>query len=216
VNYYPEPLRHGMTMGELAQYYNGEGKINARLKVVPLEGWVRGDWYDATGLQWIAPSPNLRTLNENTLYPGVGLIEGTNVSVGRGTDTPFELLGAPWIKGRELAQYLNARNISGVRFVPTGFTPTTSNYSGQKCEGVNLVVTERNALDSPELGIELAAALRKLYPDQWHMEKLIDLLVNQSVYDAIAQGQDPRRIAQDWQPALDAFQKIRQKYLTYK
>jgi uncharacterized protein YbbC (DUF1343 family)/CubicO group peptidase (beta-lactamase class C family) len=216
VNYYPEPLRHGMTMGELAQYYNGEGKINARLKVVPLEGWVRGDWYDATGLQWIAPSPNLRTLSENTLYPGVGLIEGTNVSVGRGTDTPFELLGAPWIKGRELAQYLNARNISGVRFVPTSFTPTTSNYSGQKCEGVNLVVTERNALDSPELGIELAGALRKLYPDQWHMEKLIDLLVNQSVYDAIAQGQDPRRIAQDWQPALDEFQKIRQKYLIYK
>jgi uncharacterized protein YbbC (DUF1343 family) len=216
VNYYPEPLRHGMTMGELAQFYNAERKINARLKVVPLEGWVRGDWFDASGLQWIAPSPNLRTLNENTLYPGVGVIEYTNVSVGRGTDTPFELVGAPWIKGHEFAQYLNSRNISGVRFVSTSFTPTTSVYSGQRCEGVNLVVTERNALDSPELGVELAAALRKLYPQQWKMEKMIDLVVNQSVYDAIAQGQDPRRIAQDWQPALEEFEKLRQKYLIYK
>ena len=216
VNYYPEPLRHGMTMGELAQFYNGERKLNARLKVVPLEGWVRGDWFDSTGLEWIAPSPNLRTLNEATLYPGVGLVEGTNVSVGRGTDTPFELLGAPWIKGRELAQYLNARNISGVRFVSTSFTPATSNYAGQKCEGVNLVVTERNALDSPELGVELASALLKLYPEQWHMERLIELVVNESVYDAIALGQDPRRIAQDWQPGLDEFQQLRQKYLIYK
>ena len=215
VNYFPVPPRHGMTMGELARMYNGERKLNARLQVVPLEGWLRGDWFDATGLAWINPSPNLRSLNEATLYPGVGLIEGTNVSVGRGTDTPFELLGAPWIKGRELTQYLNARNISGVRFVSTSFTPTTSNYSGQRCEGVNMVVTERNALDSPELGIELASALRKLYPEQWHMERLIELVVNQSVYDAIAQGQDPRRIAQDWQPRLDEFQRMRQKYLIY-
>ena len=136
--------------------------------------------------------------------------------MGRGTDSPFELLGAPWIKGRELAQYLNARNISGVRFVSTSFTPTTSNYAGQRCEGVNMVVTERNALDSPELGIELASAMRKLYPDQWHMERLIELVVNQSVYDAIAQGEDPRRIAQDWQPRLDEFEQLRQKYLIYK
>jgi uncharacterized protein YbbC (DUF1343 family)/CubicO group peptidase (beta-lactamase class C family) len=216
VNYFPVPPRHGMTMGELARMYNGERKLNARLQVVPLEGWLRGDWFDATGLAWINPSPNLRSLNQATLYPGVGLIEGTNVSVGRGTDTPFELLGAPWIKGRELAQYLNYRNISGVRFVSTSFIPTTSNYSGQRCEGVNMVVTERNALDSPELGIELASALRKLYPEQWHMERLIELVVNQSVYDAIAQGRDPRRIAQDWQPRLGEFQEMRQKYLIYK
>ena len=216
VNYFPVPTRHGMTMGELARMYNGERKLNARLQVVPLEGWLRGDWFDSTGLAWIIPSPNLRSLTEATLYPGIGLIEGTNVSVGRGTDTPFELLGAPWIKGRELTQYLNARNISGVRFVSTSFTPTTSNYSGQRCEGVNFVVTERNALDSPELGIELASALRKLYPEQFHMERMIELLVNQAAYDAIAQGQDPRRIAQDWQPRLDEFQQMRQKYLIYK
>ena len=216
VNYYPVPVRHGMTMGELARFFNGERKLNARLQVVPLDGWVRGDWFDSTGLEWIAPSPNLRTLNQATLYPGVGLVEGTNVSVGRGTDTPFELLGAPWMKGRELAQYLNARNISGVRFVPTAFTPTASNHAGQKCEGVNLVVTERNALDGPELGIELASALRKLYPEQFHMERMIELLVNQAAYDAISQGQDPRRIAQDWQPGLDQFQLLREKYLIYK
>ena len=216
VNYFPVPVRHGMTMGELAKMFNTERNINARLTVVPMDGWMRGDWYDATGLPWINPSPNMRSLTEATLYPGVGLVEGTNVSVGRGTDTPFELLGAPWIKGRELAQYLNARNISGVRFVPITFTPSASNYSGQKCEGVNIFVVERNALDSGELGIELASALHKLYPEQYHMERLIELLGNQSVYDAIASGQDPRRIAEDWREPLEKFLQVRQKYLIYK
>jgi uncharacterized protein YbbC (DUF1343 family) len=216
VNYWQLPVRHGMTMGELAQMFNVERGINAKLQVVPTEGWLRGDWYDSTGLTWINPSPNLRSVTEAALYPGVGLVEGTNVSVGRGTDTPFELLGAPWIKGRELAQYLNARDIAGVRFVPTSFTPSASNYSGQKCEGVNLVLLDRNALDAPELGIELAAALHKLYPQQWRLEKMMDILVSQAVFDAIAQGQDPRRIAQDWQEKLQEFIKIREKYIIYK
>jgi uncharacterized protein YbbC (DUF1343 family)/CubicO group peptidase (beta-lactamase class C family) len=216
VNYYPVPVRHGMTMGELAKMFNAERNLNARLTVIPMEGWMRGDWFDATALTWINPSPNLRSLTQSTLYPGVGTVEYTNVSVGRGTDTPFELLGAPWIKGTELAQYLNARNISGVRFVPTTFTPTTSNYSGQKCEGVNIVLIERNALEAAELGIELASALHKLYPEQWHMQRLIELLNNQSVYDAIAAGQDPRRIAEDWREALEKFMQLRQKYLIYK
>jgi uncharacterized protein YbbC (DUF1343 family)/CubicO group peptidase (beta-lactamase class C family) len=216
VNYFPVPVRHGMTMGELAKMFNTERNINARLTVVPVDGWMRGDWYDATGLPWINPSPNMRSLTEATLYPGVGLVEGTNVSVGRGTDTPFELLGAPWIKGKELAQYLNARNISGARFVPISFTPSASNYSGQRCEGVNIFVVERNALDSGELGIELASALHKLYPEQYHMERLIELLGNQSVYDAIAVGQDPRRIAEDWREPLEKFLQVRQKYLIYK
>src|SRR6201987_4688490 len=120
-NYFPLPVRHGMTMGELAQMFNTERNINAKLKVVPMEGWLRGDWFDSTGIGWINPSPNLRSLTEATLYPGVGLVEGANISVGRGTDTPFEVLGAPWIKGRELAQYMNARSISGVRFFPVTF-----------------------------------------------------------------------------------------------
>ncbi|HKS73004.1 MAG TPA: serine hydrolase [Terriglobales bacterium] len=214
--YHAVPVRHGMTMGELAQLYNSERHIGARLKVIPLEGWVRGDWYDSTGLTWINPSPNLRSLTAATLYPGVGLIEGANVSVGRGTDTPFEVLGAPWIKGPELAAYLNGRNISGLRFVPVHFTPDSSNYAGQKCGGVNFVLLDRNALDAPELGIELAAALHKLYADQFHLEKIIDLLLNQPVYDALAKGEDPRRIAQDWQESLEKFQQLRQKYLLYK
>jgi uncharacterized protein YbbC (DUF1343 family)/CubicO group peptidase (beta-lactamase class C family) len=216
VNYFPVPVRHGMTMGELSQMYNTERKINARLKVIAMEGWQPGDWFDSTGFTWVNPSPNLRSLTEATLYPGVGLVEGTNVSVGRGTDTPFELLGAPWIKGRELAQYLNARMIAGVRFVPISFTPASSNFSGQKCEGVNLVLLDRNTLDSPELGIELASALHKLYPQDFKLDRMGEILAQPSILDAIAQGQDPRRIAQDWQDELDGFQHMRQKYLIYK
>ncbi len=216
VNYFSVPVRHGMTMGELAKMFNAERNINAKLTVVPMEGWMRGDWYDSTGLAWINPSPNLRSLTEATLYPGVGLVEGTNVSVGRGTDTPFELLGAPWINGRQLAAYLNARNISGARFVPTSFTPSASTYAGQKCEGVNIVLIDRNAFDAPKLGIELASALHKLYPEQFHLERMIELLLNQAAYDAISQGQDSQRIADDWREALEKFQQLRQKYLIYK
>jgi uncharacterized protein YbbC (DUF1343 family) len=215
-NYDSVPVRHGMTMGELAKMFNGERNINARLQVVPLAGWMRGDWYDSTGLAWINPSPNLRSLTEATLYPGVALVEGTNVSVGRGTDTPFELLGAPWINAGDLAQTLNARSISGVRFMPVSFTPNASTYAGEKCQGVNIVLIERNAIDAPELGIELASALHKLYPEQFHMERMIELLVNQSTYDAIAKGEDPRRIAENWRDALEKFQQVRQKYLIYK
>jgi uncharacterized protein YbbC (DUF1343 family)/CubicO group peptidase (beta-lactamase class C family) len=215
-NYWTVPVRQGMTMGELAKMFNTERNLNAKLTVVPMEGWQRGDWFDSTGLAWVNPSPNLRSVTQAGLYPGVGLIEGTNVSVGRGTDTPFELVGAPWVKGRELAAYLNARGIAGVRFVPTAFTPNASNYSGQKCEGVNLVLTERNALDGPELGMELAAALRKLYPADYKIERMTELLVNQAAYDGLFAGEDPRRIAQDWQEGLDKFQAVRQKYLIYK
>jgi uncharacterized protein YbbC (DUF1343 family) len=216
VNYSQVPVRHGMTMGELAKMYNEERGIHAQLIVIPMTGWLRGDWFDATGLEWVNPSPNLRSLTEATLYPGVALVEGTNVSVGRGTDTPFEVLGAPWIKSQALAAYLNARSISGVRFVATTFTPSSATYQGEKCQGVNLVVTERNALDGPELGIELAAALHKLYPQQFHMERMMQILASQSVYDAIAAGQDPRRTADDWREALEKFELVRQKYLIYK
>ncbi len=214
-NYWTVPVRHGMTLGELAKMFNAERKIDAKLTVVAMEGWQRGDWFDSTGLAWVNPSPNLRSVTEAALYPGVGLVEGTNVSVGRGTDSPFELLGAPWMKGRELAAYLNARGISGVRFVPVTFTPTSSNYSNQKCEGVNLVLTERNALDGPELGVELASALRKLYPADFKMDRMIELLVNQSAFDGLLSGKDPRRIAQDWQEDLDRFEEVRKKYLIY-
>src|SRR5262249_49162753 len=215
-NYGPIPVRHGMTLGELAQMFNAERNIHAKLTVVPMQGWMRGDWFDSTGLEWINPSPNLRSLTEAVLYPGVALVEGTNVSVGRGTDTPFELLGAPWINSRELAQYLNARQISGVRFVPVTFAPSSNNYAGQLCRGVNIVPTDRDFLDAPELGIELASALRNLYPQQWQMEKMMEILANQAVYDSLARGVDPKRLALDWEDDLAKFEKIRERYLIYK
>lgn len=215
-DYHPVPVRHGMTLGELAQMFNVERKIGARLRVIPMQGWLRGDWFDSTGVVWMNPSPNLRSVNEAALYPGVGLIEGTNVSVGRGTDTPFELVGAPYINARAFAEYLNARMIPGVRFVPVTFTPNSGTHSGHACGGVNLIVTDRNVLDAPELGIELAVALRKLYPDDWKINKLIDILGNRRVFDAIAQGEDPRNIAQSWQDELEAFRAVRSKYLLYK
>jgi uncharacterized protein YbbC (DUF1343 family)/CubicO group peptidase (beta-lactamase class C family) len=215
-NYWTMPVRHGMTVGELAKMFNAERNIDAKLTVVAMEGWQRGDWFDSTGLGWVNPSPNLRSVTEAALYPGVALIEGTNVSVGRGTDTPFEQVGAPWIKSKELAAYLNGRGIAGVRFVPVTFTPTASAHAGQKCEGINISLVERNALDAPELGIELASALRTLYPTDFKMERMADLLVNQAAYDGLVAGRDPRRIAQDWQDELEKFQLLRQKYLIYK
>jgi uncharacterized protein YbbC (DUF1343 family) len=215
-NYFSEPPRHGMSLGELAKMFNAERHIGARLDVVAMEGWQPGDWFDSTGLAWVNTSPNLRDLNEATLYPGVALIEGTNVSVGRGTDTPFEVVGAPWIKSRELAAYLNARGIQSVRFVPIVFTPSSSNFAGERCEGVNLIVLDRNTLDSPELGIELASALHKLYPNDFKLERMADLLVNQAVFEVIGAGEDPRRIAEDWQERLEEFVRLREKYLLYK
>jgi uncharacterized protein YbbC (DUF1343 family)/CubicO group peptidase (beta-lactamase class C family) len=215
-NYHPVPIRHGMTLGELAQFYNGERKIGARLRVIPMQGWLRGDWFDSTGIVWVNPSPNLRSVNEAALYPGVAVIEGTNISVGRGTDTPFELVGAPWIKPREFADYMNSRLIAGVRFVPVSFTPTSAAYPGQVCGGVNIIVTDRNVLDSPQMGIELAAALHKLYPDNWKMDKISGLLANQQIFDLLSAGSDPRDIAQSWQDDLDKFKEVRSRYLLYR
>ena len=215
VNHHPLPPRHGMTLGELAMMFNSERHINARLKVIAMQGWMRGDWYDSTNLPWINPSPNLRSLNQNTLYPGVALLEGTNVSVGRGADTPFELLGAPWINARELADYLNRRNVQNVRFVPVSFTPLTGPYANQVCHGVNLIVTDRNAFDAPELGIEIASALLKLYPADYKIDRMIELLANRQVFQAIVGGEDPNRIAEDWREQLEEFIKLRAKYLLY-
>ena len=215
INYGQVPIRHGMTIGELARFYNSERGINSKLKVVPMDGWQRGDWLDSTGVLWVNPSPNMRSLTEAVLYPGLGILEATNVSLGRGTDTPFELLGAPWIQPSELATYLNARAISGVRFVPTEFTPNASVYAQQKCGGVNIIVTDRNALDAPELGIEIASALHSLYPQQFEMKNLDNLMLNKATMDAISAGQDPRRVWLDWIEAIDRFMTIRARYLLY-
>jgi uncharacterized protein YbbC (DUF1343 family)/CubicO group peptidase (beta-lactamase class C family) len=215
VSYAQIPVRHGMTIGELAELLNRERRIGAKLTVVPMEGWMRGDWWDSTGQVWVNPSPNMRSVNEAILYPGVGMMESTNLSVGRGTDTPFELVGAPWIDPSTLAKYLNARDISGVRFVPVHFTPSSSNYAGMDCGGVNLVVTDRNALDSPELGLELVSALQHLYPDHYLITGLDTLMVSKASLEAVIAGEDPRRIAEQWQDAIEAFQAVRGRALLY-
>jgi uncharacterized protein YbbC (DUF1343 family)/CubicO group peptidase (beta-lactamase class C family) len=215
VAYYPLPIRHGMTVGELAEMFNSENHLGAKLHVIKMRAWQRTDWYDETGLAWANPSPNLRNLTEEVLYPGVAMVEGANVSVGRGTDTPFELLGAPWMDSRNLSAYLNARNIQGVRFVPVDFKPSSNSFADQLCPGVQIVLIDRQALDPTELGVELAAALWKLYPAVFQLEKTLPLIGARWVLQAIKAGKDPRRIVYEWQDALEQFRTLRSKYLLY-
>jgi uncharacterized protein YbbC (DUF1343 family)/CubicO group peptidase (beta-lactamase class C family) len=215
VAYYPLPIRHGMTVGELAEMFNGENHLGAKLHVIKMQGWQRTDWYDETGLAWVNPSPNLRNSTEEVLYPGVAMVEGANVSVGRGTDSPFEILGAPWMDSRNLAAYLNAREIQGVRFVPVDFKPSTSSFADQVCHGVQIVLIDRQALDPTELGLELAAALWKLYPNVFQLEKTLPLIGAHWILQAIEAGKDPRHTVFEWQDALEQFRTLRAKYLLY-
>ncbi|HMX27095.1 MAG TPA: DUF1343 domain-containing protein, partial [Blastocatellia bacterium] len=209
------PVRHGMTVGELAQLFNKERNINATLQIVRVEDWKRTQWFDETGLVWVNPSPNMRSLTEATLYPGIGLIETTNVSVGRGTDTPFELVGAPWMDGRKLAEALNAANLPGVRFVPVRFTPKASVHKDAECSGVNIIITDRSRFDSVLTGMELAVQVKKLFSKDFQADRFNRLLVNQKIYDAYRQGADARALKQIWESDLDAFRVIRRKYLLY-
>lgn len=213
--YFALPVRYGLTIGELATLLNAEKPIGADLHVVRMRSYARDRWYDGTGLAWVPPSPNLRSLRQATLYPGVALVEGANVSVGRGTATPFELVGAPWIDGERLAAYLNARQLGGVRFEPVEFTPEDSAYRGERCSGVRLVLTDRARLDAPALGIELASALHRLHSDRFRLEATTGMVGARWVVQAIRDGDDPRTIAARWQPALARFAAIRGRYLLY-
>jgi uncharacterized protein YbbC (DUF1343 family)/CubicO group peptidase (beta-lactamase class C family) len=215
VGYYPLPVRYGMTMGELAQMFNAEEHLGASLHVIKMQGWERTDWLDETGMKWRNPSPNLRSLTETILYPGVGMVEGANISVGRGTDTPFELLGAPWIDGKWLATYLNSRDIQGVRFLPVDFTPKSSKFAGQVCHGIQIYLVDRQALDPAELGVELASALHQLFPKDFELDKTLPLNGSRWVLDDIRNNLDPNRIEYLWQEPLMNFQKTRVKYLIY-
>ncbi len=215
VGYFPGPVRYAMTLGELAQMFNVENKIGCDLHVVQMKDWRRRDSYEATGLPWVAPSPNLRSLNAALLYPGIEILQSAGVSVGRGTDTPFELFGAPWIRGPELADYLNRRFVPGVRFVPTRFTPNAGLYKSQLCEGTALVITDRTSLNSMLMGLEVAAALAKLYPDKFDVQKTITLVGNQATIDRLKKGDLPSAIVADWADDLAAFRKLRAKYLLY-
>lgn len=215
VGYFPMPVRHGMTVGELAKMFKAENKINVKLHIIKMRGYERTDWYDETGLPWVNPSPNLRTLTEAILYPGVALVEGSNVSVGRGTNTPFELLGAPWIHAKELAEYLNNRKIQGVRFMSVDFTPVSSRFKNEVCHGVQIILVDRQALDSTALGVEIAAALYKLFPGEFQIDKTLDLIGARWILQAIKDGQDPCSIVVRWQKPLEEFRKLRSKYLLY-
>ena len=213
--YHPIPVRHGMTIGEMAQLFNQERKIGSDLRVIKMDGWQRAMWLDETNLTWVNPSPNMRSLAQATLYPGIGLLETTNVSVGRGTDTPFEIMGAPWMDGQKLAAYLNSRRIPGVRFVPVRFTPTSSVFKGETCSGINFIVIDRSRFRPVSNGIEIAAALRKLYPSDWKVDSYARLLVNADTLDRVKRGQTPEEIIRSWSPKLEEFRRVRAKVLIY-
>src|SRR5437773_1594684 len=181
--YHTIPVRHGLTIGELARLYNEERHIGCDLRVIKMENWQRAMWFDATGQTWVNPSPNMRSLTEATLYPGIGLLEGTNVSVGRGTDIPFEVIGAPWLDVPRLAAYLNERRLPGVRFVPVRFTPKSSVFRHEECGGLNLIVTDRARFQSVRTGIEIAVALHQLFPAEWRVEAYSHLLVNMDSFE---------------------------------
>ena len=204
-----------MTAGELAQLFNCERGLGVKLQVVKMSGYRRDLWGDETGLPWVNPSPNLRSLTEALLYPAVGMVESANVSVGRGTPTPFEVMGAPWISGQQLADYLNRRKIDGIVFEPVVFTPAASPYPRQRCEGVRLRVTDRAALNSPALGVELAAALYHLYPGKFNFGGTLGMVGSREVIHAIKCGVDPRDIGRQWQARLHNFNRVRARYLLY-
>ncbi|HEX4592978.1 MAG TPA: exo-beta-N-acetylmuramidase NamZ domain-containing protein [Bryobacteraceae bacterium] len=211
------PVRHGMTFGELAKMANGERNLGVDLHVIPMEGWNRGDWFDSTGLAWVDPSPNMRSLNAATLYPGVAMLEAsTNYSVGRGTDAPFEQVGADWIHGPELALFLNSRYLPGVRAYATRFRPTASNFAGKTIEGVRFVITDRSLFDGTRLGLELGYAFEKLYPGKIPWDTNRFLVGNHEVIAAGKAGVDPRTTVQNMEDSLAAFVSRREKYLLYK
>jgi uncharacterized protein YbbC (DUF1343 family) len=215
VAYFEMPVQHAMTLGELARLFNAEQKIGADLAVVAMLGYRSSSWFDQTGLPWVKPSPNLPTAGSTILYPGVALIEQTNVSVGRGTPTPFELVGAPWIDGPALAGYLARRGMAGVRFEPAVFTPNADRYAGKRCQGIRIVLSDRTALDAPRLGIELAVALRRLHPKAFAVRDMLALLGSRQTLAAIEAGEDPAVIGRRWQAGLEAFTATRAKYLLY-
>jgi len=215
VGFHTIAVRHGMTIGELATMYKGEHKLDLDLQVVKMEGWRRRDYFDMTALRWINPSPNMRSLTQATLYPGVGLLETTNVSVGRGTDTPFEVLGAPWIDGVKLATKLNEQRLPGVRFVPIRFTPNASKFANEECGGINMIVVNRDEIRPVAVGLAIAIQLRGDYPDEWETKNFDRLLIDQAVYDAVVDGRELPEIEAAYSAELEAFKSRRAEFLLY-
>ncbi|MGI9427068.1 MAG: exo-beta-N-acetylmuramidase NamZ domain-containing protein [Bythopirellula sp.] len=216
VGHHAIPVRHGMTLGELAKMIKQDRELDVQLDVVQIKNWRRGDYWDATGLMWINPSPNMRSLAQAVLYPGVGLLETTNVSVGRGTDTPFEILGAPWIDGRQLANVLNRKSLPGVRFVPIRFTPNASKHANEACGGVNIIVVDRHVFRPVRVGLTIACTLRKLYPDDWQTSGFNRLLINRKVFDAVVAGSEPEHLEVLYRGGRDQFMERRNQFLLYR
>lgn len=209
------PVRHGMTIGELARMFKAELGLQLDLEVVPLEGWLRSDYFDDTGLPWVNPSPNMRSLTEALLYPGIGLLETTNLSVGRGTDTPFELFGAPWLDGAQLAGELQRLGFPGVEFSAIAFTPTASKFKAEKCRGVSFRITDRSTFDPVRTGLEIALQLRRGYPQQWDIGSYGKLLGNDAVLRAVRDGRSYAEILAIYEPGLEEFKQRRSAYLMY-
>jgi len=204
-----------MTIGELAMLFNAERKIGADLTVIKMEGWRRADFFDGTALTWINPSPNMRSLTEALLYPGIGLLETTNLSVGRGTDTPFELIGAPWMDGQKLAEALNRAGLAGVRFVPVRFTPKSSKFANEEIGGVNIVITDRGSFRPVATGLEIAYQLNQHYSGTWKVDDYLRLFVNRAALTALKEAKTPPEIMATWQSGLVEFVGVRRKYLLY-
>jgi uncharacterized protein YbbC (DUF1343 family) len=214
--YVTMPVRHGLTMGELARLFNAERGIGANLSVVAMKNWRRDAWFDETGLAWIVPSPNMRNLIAAALYPGIGSLEQTNVSVGRGTDSPFEQLGAPWIDGAALAAALDARAIPGISFYPVTFTPAAgAKFGGQACGGVFMLVTNRDALRPLRVAVEIASALSRAYGDRFRLEDAATQLGSKATIQNIRAGEEPASVVQSWSADERAWMATRAKYLLY-
>ncbi|MAG93832.1 MAG: hypothetical protein CMJ48_08805 [Planctomycetaceae bacterium] len=216
VGFHRIPVRHGMTVGELATMFNAELKLGLDLHVVRVAGWRRSDLYDATGLAWINPSPNMRNLTQALLYPGIGLLETTNLSVGRGTDTPFEIIGAPWLDGRKLARAVNALGLPGLRCVPIAFTPESSKFKDESCGGVNFVITDRAEFQSVRTGLEVARQLRRLFPEDWSTKSYNRLLSNRRTFEAVVGGKSVDEVEVVYGPELEGFLKRRAGFLVYE
>lgn len=217
VAYHPIPTRHGLTPGELAQYANSEYGMNCRLEVIPCQGWKRSMWFDETGLPWVSPSPNLRNLNQATLYCALAGFEFSEVSVGRGTETPFEVFGAPYMDALEVAERLNALGNLHLRFVPIEFTPDGHVYSGERCQGCFVLTTNRDKLRPAEANIRIAYELRKLYPRRFDITRSQKLLGGQEVAEAIKKGRrEPEKLIAEWKPKVDDYLRRRERYLLYQ
>jgi len=216
------PTRHGLTLGELARLYaaerHGAGKKfpAVNLEVVPMEGWAREMTFEKTGLEWLAPSPNLRSLQAAQTYPGIGLVEFTNLSVGRGTDRPFEWVGAPWLQPERVIQKLRGMDIPGVQFLWVNRTPASSVFANKPCQGIDIMVTDREKLDPLRLGIALALALREVHGDIWQVDRMKNLLVNQATLDMIKEGKSLNAILDSFRPGLEEFRTRREKVLLYR